>query len=332
MIGSLGAPALGWSTLGLPPFRPDREGSRLLDAVVDAGYSLLEIHASEPVERSGRRAGLLTDGDRARVRWVAEELRRREGRALLGLGSRHLLGPVKHEPTLFDEDPAGRQLRVSLVADATRLAGEIGSPAIVFLSGPSAAAGDPTSAKVATEPWRRLGDSMALLTAVAREAGVILAPELHSRHLLARFDDLDALRIDHPSIGATADTAHQGIMEPAPLREVYRRRASTLTHVQLDNVAKVGSAPAGAASLPHVPIDADGSVDVRGALFGLIAGGYAGAVAVEFLAVDHPATDPMAYCRSAANWLRGALAEATRTPTGPATTSSSSAVHRRADT
>ncbi len=208
---------LGWSTLGLPPLRDDNDIARALEIVTESGFSTLKVHINEPLALDGPR--LLDDSLRRRLTAIVQEMRRRGGSCLLGLGGRHLLSSEKHQPTLFAPEASERKLRLKLVSETVELAGELGVDAVIFLSGPSTqslAAG-----KHGTDDWARFVESMAELVRAAERAGVILAPEAHSRHLFAGLADLAALRaaLPSPAIGFTGDTVHQTLVEGEPLEE-----------------------------------------------------------------------------------------------------------------
>jgi len=290
---------LGWSTLGLPPLRDDNDIARALAVVTESGFNTLEVHINEPLALGGPR--LLDDSLRRRLTAIVQEMRRRGGSCLLGLGGRHLLSSEKHQPTLFAPEASERALRLKLVSETVELAGELGVDAVIFLSGPSGQA--LATGKHGTDEWARFVESMAALVRAAERAGVVLAPEAHSRHLFAGLADLAALRaaLPSPAIGFTGDTVHQTLVEGEPLERLYARAAPALTHIQLDNLAAV---PAAGAAIAHAPITASGAVDLAAAIRGLRAGGYSRAIGVEFLAVDHPTVDPLAYCREAGAWLR----------------------------
>jgi sugar phosphate isomerase/epimerase len=290
---------LGWSTLGLPPLGDDDAISRALEVVTESGFSTLEVHLNEPLALDGPR--LIHEPLRRRLTTIVHEMRRRGGTCLLGLGGRHLLSSEKHQPTLFAPEADARALRLKLVSETIALAGELGVEAVIFLSGPSprALAAD----KHGSDDWARFVESMSVLVRAAERAGVVLAPEAHSRHLFAGLADLAALRaaLPSPAIGFTGDTVHQTLVEGEPLETLYARAAPELTHIQLDNLAAV---PAAGAAIAHAPITAAGAVDLAAAVRGLRAGGYSRAIGVEFLAVDHPKVEPLAYCREAGAWLR----------------------------
>ena len=292
-------PKLGWSTLGLPPLRDDNDIARALAVVTESGFNTLEVHINEPLRLDGPR--LIDDALRRRLTAIVQEMRRNGGTCLLGLGGRHLLASEKHQPTLFAPVASARSLRLELVSETLALAGELGVAGVIFLSGPSARS--LAADKHRSEDWARFVESMAVLVRAAERAGVVLAPEAHSRHLFAGFADLAALRaaLPSPAIGFTADTVHQTIVEGEPLEQLYTRMAPALTHIQLDNLAAV---PAAGAAISHATITAAGAVDLAAAIRGLRAGGYTGAIGVEFLAVDHPKIDPLTYCREAGAWLR----------------------------
>ncbi|HEX8674229.1 MAG TPA: sugar phosphate isomerase/epimerase [Longimicrobium sp.] len=290
---------LGWSTLGLPPLRDDNDIARALEVVTESGFTTLEVHINEPLALGGPR--LIDEALQQRLTAIVHEMKRRGGNCLLGLGGRHLLSSEKHQPTLFAPESDARALRLKLVSETITLAGELGVEAVIFLSGPSPRA--LAAGKHGSDEWARFLESMSSLVRSAERAGVVLAPEAHSRHLFAGLADLTALRAAFPSpaIGFTGDTVHQTIVEGEPLEQLYARAAPVLTHIQLDNLATV---PAAGAAIAHAPITAAGAVDLAAAIRGLRAGGYQRAIGVEFLAIDHPAVDPLTYCREAGTWLR----------------------------
>jgi sugar phosphate isomerase/epimerase len=305
---------IGYSSLGLPLWNAsEREREAVLDLVFsDQGHSLLELHLEStsvyPRSEQAHLAPPLLDAAlRATLRAIASGVRERGGRLLLGLGGRHLLGPAKHEPSLIHADPGGQALRVQLIVESIELAAELGAIALVFLSGPSLLS---SATKHASPEWARLEANLEPLLRRAEAAGVLLAPEAHSSHLLASMADVARLqrRFPSPFLGFTADTAHLTVTEERPIGDSLRSIAPRVTHVQLDNIAALPLRPG--APLQKVALDHPGAVDVPAALSGLIAGGYTRSVGIEFIRHDHPDVEPLAYCRRVTAWLRGALERA----------------------
>lgn len=293
---------LGWSTLGLPRIGAGGlDVDRALDRLWACGFEVLEIHLTE---RAETRAPRISAEQRVWVEALVRGVRARGGAALLGLGGRFLLSDDKHRPTLFDADDAGREARIALVAEALELAAANGLEAVIALSGPSDLTLEPT--KRASPDWARWEGSVERLLTVAERERVVLAFEGHARHLFSGLSDFEALRARWASkyLGFTADTVHQTLIEARPLDAVYADAAGLVRHVQLDNLV---TRPRADEDIVHTPITAAGGVDNVAALRGLRAGGYAGAVAVEFLALDHPEMDPFTYCGEAGLWLEAAL-------------------------
>lgn len=299
---------LGCSSLGLPLMGPGAlPPDEVLDAVfAQGGYELLELHLTEPLASPGPGSRVLCRDVTCAVERIANGVRARGGAVLLGLGGRHLLGPCRHEPSLISPDSAGRERRRRLIEEGLALAADIGAGALIFLGGPSPLAAD--LRKHQAREWRWLEEGIEQLLGQAEARRVVLAPEAHSRHLFADVADLRRLkeRFPSPFLGFTADTVHQSITEPRPLREVYRELGPWITHVQLDNTSTSPSERGGA--LRHVLLDsAEGRVDLAGAVAGLGEGGYAGALCLEFLRDDFPEVDPVAYCVRIGGWLRARL-------------------------
>ncbi|HEX8825868.1 MAG TPA: sugar phosphate isomerase/epimerase [Archangium sp.] len=298
--------ALGCSSLALPLFGPGaRPAEEILDAAFAAGpYDVLELHLSESLgtPEGGR---VIPRSIVQQIEAIARGAMGRGAKVLLGLGGRFLLGPTKHEPSLIHPDPEGRGLRRRLIEEAISLSADLGMERLVFLSGPSplAAAAD----KHSSPEWHWLEEGMERLLVQAEARGVVLSPEAHSLHLLADVADVQRLhaRFPSPFLGFTADTVHQTLTEARPLDVVYRELSPRISHVQLDNT----STPRAERGRPirHTPVDGEGEVDLVGALAGLYEGGYRGTVSVEFLRVDFPDVDALAYCLRVGQWLRDRL-------------------------
>jgi sugar phosphate isomerase/epimerase len=283
----------------------EAERAHVLDVVLGAaGYRSLELHIESAAESVRAGSPILDTSVTRRLAAIAGAVTTRGGRLMLGLGTRHLLGPVKHEPSLICNDADGRALRLQLLEESIDRAGDLGIGILVFLSGPSRAALDPD--KYQTRAWQHLEAGLERLLVRAEKKRVVLAPEAHSAHLFATIADVYRLRerFSSPSMGFTADTAHQTVTEKRPLQELYRELAPFVTHVQLDNLA---ARPSAGATLDKVPLDQPGAVDLEGAVAGLYAGGYTGTISVELLRFDHPQLDLLAYCRRMGEWMRRRL-------------------------
>lgn len=191
-------------------------------------------------------------------------------------GARYVLDPrVKHGPSLLDPDPAARARRTALLADAVRVAADLGATATHCFSGVRPPATAPEAA------WERLADALAPVLDAAGRAGVPLAVEPEPGHLVGELADFHRLRErlgDPGALRLTLDLGHCQCLEPAPVAACVTAAAPWLAHVQIEDMRR--------GVHEHLPFG-EGEIDFPPVLAALSAAGYRGLVSVELPRHSH---------------------------------------------
>ncbi|MFI5808297.1 sugar phosphate isomerase/epimerase family protein [Streptomyces sp. NPDC051561] len=227
----------------------------------------------------------------ARTRELARRLERLGLTVTIETGARYVLDPRrKHGPTLLDEDPDARALRVGLLRTAVEVAADLGAHAIHLFSGITPAGTAPGTA------WQRLTGSLEPVLSAATAHGVPLAIEPEPGHLLASLADFHHLRhlTGGPELlGLTLDIGHCQCLEPTPPADCIREAAPWLRHVQIEDMRR--------GVHEHLPFG-DGEIDFPPVLAALAATGYRGLTVVELPRHSHAgpqlARDSMEFLRS----------------------------------
>jgi sugar phosphate isomerase/epimerase len=184
---------------------------RLEDALgilADLGYRsvalTIDYHALDPF------AADLPD----QTQRIRELLDRLGLRCVLETGARFLLDPWrKHQPTLLDATPGGRQHRLDFLFRTIDLAAELRADAVSFWSGKSLS-GEPDEVL-----WPRLLNGVRRLCERAASRGVRLAFEPEPGMFIdtmPRYAELFR-QVAHPSFGLTLDIGHLQCMNELPL-------------------------------------------------------------------------------------------------------------------
>ncbi|MFF0739978.1 sugar phosphate isomerase/epimerase family protein [Streptomyces sp. NPDC004111] len=257
---------LGYGTNGLTDLRLDDA----LDLLADLGYdgvglTLDHMHLDPAApELASRTAALAHRLDRLGLGVTVET------------GARYVLDPRrKHGPTLLDEDPDARALRVGLLRTAVEVAADLGAHAVHLFSGITPQGTAPGNA------WQRLTESLEPVLAVADAAGVPLAVEPEPGHLLATLADFHHLRHhlgDPELLGLTLDIGHCQCLEPTSPADCVREAAPWLRHVQIEDMRR--------GVHEHLPFG-EGEIDFPEVLAALSATGYQGLTVVELPRHSH---------------------------------------------
>ncbi|MFF8828332.1 sugar phosphate isomerase/epimerase family protein [Streptomyces sp. NPDC015131] len=220
-------------------------------------------------------------------------------------GARYVLDPRrKHGPSLLDPDPGARAARTRLLADAVRVAADLGAHAVHCFSGTAPADLPPSDT---TTAWQRLEESLTPVLDAAAAARVPLAVEPEPGHLLATLADFHRLRAllgdpDPSLLGLTLDIGHCQCLEPAPPADCVRDAAPWLHHVQIEDMRR--------GVHEHLPLG-DGEIDFPPVLSALAASGYRGLTVVELPRHSHAGPE---LARTSLDFLRRTGTKGTPAP------------------
>lgn len=159
---------------------------RLYDAielVADAGYDglalTLDWHHLDP----------FADDWQQQTETLRGTLEKKKLGSVLETGARFLLNPkIKHEPTLLNPAPEGRQRRVAFLKRAVDIAAMLDSEAVSFWAGVR----QPSVSAEQAETW--LVEGISELLHYAEEKGVTLAVEPEPGMQIETIDDLQQIR------------------------------------------------------------------------------------------------------------------------------------------
>jgi D-psicose/D-tagatose/L-ribulose 3-epimerase len=244
------SPSTAWPISATQWTTRETDPARAIERIAAAGYDAIELAADPAV-----------DGP-ALARAVQDA----------GLKVSSLCAMYSLERDCAAADPALRAAAGEYVRDCLELADAVGAPVVVVVP----------SYRVEWEYDRpaeldRAAETLASVAAEISPGGPTLALEALNRyeaHLLKNLDEAEELRamIDHPRVGLMADVFHMNIEEDS-IAGALRKHADQIVHVHLaDNQRR------------H---PGSGELDFAAAFAALHEGGYAGALAMEFL----PATD-----------------------------------------
>jgi sugar phosphate isomerase/epimerase len=233
-----------------------------------------------------------------RADWPTEAARCRELLRTLGLtcvvetGARFLLDPWrKHQPTLLDEHPKGRQRREEFLEAVIEIACALEAPVISLWSG---AAPEGTEREVLD--WRLAG-ALERLAEHAAPRGILLALEPEPGMYVATMADFERIRkqVPHPSLRLTLDIGHAHLTEASALETIHRFRHD-IVNVHLEGMQR----PDHDHRVPW-----EGDLDVGAALRKLVEIGYDGPATFELSRHSH---DAVQTARRAFSFAQKALA------------------------
>lgn len=210
-------------------------------------------------------------------------------------GARFLLDPRrKHHPTLLDDDPAGRLMRVDMLRRSIDLAVDLGAELVSLWSGaaPAASAGTAIHADDVRDGargdrdlesfWDRLCAGLAMVLDHAQANGVRVAFEPEPGMFIERpsgYAELVArLGSRGRRLGLCLDVGHLLVTRDLPVERIVRAHASQLAHVHLDDIQ---------GGVHEHLMFGRGELDLRAALRSLIDVGYRGLAAVELSRESH---------------------------------------------
>jgi L-ribulose-5-phosphate 3-epimerase len=203
---------------------------RLEDALAilaDLGYRsvalTLDYHALDPFAADLN----------AQTQRIRELLDRLGLRCVLETGARFLLDPWrKHQPTLLDPTPGGRQHRLDFLLYTIDLAALLRADAVSFWSG------KPPGPEPEEALWPRLVDGVGQLCRHAESSGVRLAFEPEPGMFIdtmPRYAELFR-QVAHPSFGLTLDVGHLQCMNELPLDEHILAWREVLWNVHIEDM------------------------------------------------------------------------------------------------
>jgi sugar phosphate isomerase/epimerase len=215
----------------------------------------------------------------AQVERVKGLLRQHGLRSVVETGARFLLDPRrKHQPTLLDPAPEGRERRLDFLRRAVDIAAELGSDAVSFWSG------RPDELTPAPVLWARLVEGCRALCghAEARQVRLAFEPEPGMFvDTLPRFAELHA-RVAHPRFGLTLDVGHLHCQGELPVGGHVRAWRDWLWNVHLEDMR---------AGVHDHRMFGEGEMDFAEVLGALREVGYAGGVHVELSRHSHDAVE-----------------------------------------
>lgn len=216
---------LGYNTNGLAHHR-------ILDAIellADEGYESIAITLD---------AGALDPYDDpnslARQVYLVRSALDRLGLArVVETGARFLLNPrMKHDPTLMDEDPLRREVRVDFLKRSIDLAEALGAEAVSFWSGRSAGSlGEDEGMDrlaAALQPVLRHAERTGMPLAFEPEPGMFI-------DTMARFARLDQ-RVKHPLFDLTIDIGHLHCLQEGPISSLLRQWGTRVRNIHIEDM------------------------------------------------------------------------------------------------
>jgi sugar phosphate isomerase/epimerase len=238
-----------------------------LTLIAEAGYDgvalTLDIHHLDPFDPDF----LLN------TRHVAARLRALNLGCVVETGARFLLDPrAKHEPTLLNPDPDGRDLRVDFLTRALTVVAETGGEAMSFWAGVP----QPGVTKEQARSW--LLEGVEEIMRRAEAMGVVAALEPEPGMLIETVDDWVTLGI--PGLKLALDTGHclvTGERDPAVAVTEFADVLGTVTIEDMKRGSHI-----------HLPFG-EGDMDVPSVLGALQQIGFTKLICVELSRESHRA-------------------------------------------
>jgi len=236
---------------------PRRTIAEAVGMVADAGYDAIELNA----ETLPWAPAHVTPGTDAATRRALAEAARARGIAIPAVGAH--IGMV-------GANPADRAAAITFVNGCTDLAADVGAPIVHILSGPLASGVD------REEAWGWFRTAVEETTAYADSRGIVLGIEAIAGHVFHRVDDYHRLRRELAGVPfrVNFDPSHLDVQNENP-RRVVDELCDQIVHVHLKD---------GKGIFPQFefPPLGRGTIDFAGLVEGLRAGGYDGALSVEY--------------------------------------------------
>ncbi|MHB1558493.1 MAG: sugar phosphate isomerase/epimerase family protein [Isosphaeraceae bacterium] len=216
---------LGYNTNGMAHHR-------ILDAIellADEGYQSVAITLDAGVLDPYNDPDLLA----RQVGQVRSALDRRGLARVVETGARFLLNPrLKHDPTLMDEDPSRREVRIDFLKRSIDLADALGAEAVSFWSGRSAISlgEDEGMDRLASvlQPVLRHAEKTGMPLAFEPEPGMFI-------DTLPRFAALDE-RIRHPLFDLTVDIGHLHCNQEGDIPGLLRRWGNRVRNIHIEDM------------------------------------------------------------------------------------------------
>jgi len=241
-----------------------------IDLVADLGYEGLaltpDVPHLDPFVATARE-----------VDAVAAHLERRGLGVCIQTGARFVLDPRrKHQPTLLDPAPEGRDRRVEFLVRCLDIGRDLGAPVLAFWSG-NAPAPEPDDVLDA-----RLADGARRVADAAEQRGMLAAfepePGMHVETLAGWAALRDAAK--HPALRLALDVGHVHCNREGDLAELTAEYAGDLADVQVEDMRE--------GEHLHLPFG-EGTLAIAPVLAALVQSGYDGLVGVELSRDSHRA-------------------------------------------
>ncbi len=241
-----------------------------IDLVADLGYAGLALTPDVP----HLDPFLATP---AEIDRVAAHLDRRGLDICIQTGARFVLDARrKHQPTLLDPDPEGRDRRLGFLIRCLDIGRDLGAGVLAFWSGNPPA---PEAAGVLDE---RLADGARRIADAAHERGMVAAfepePGMHVETLAGWAALRDAAA--HPALRLALDVGHVHCNREGDVAQLTEAYARDLADVQVEDMRE--------GEHLHLPFG-EGTLDLPPVLAALARTGYDGLVGVELSRDSHRA-------------------------------------------
>jgi len=236
---------------------PDRTLEEAIEMVASAGYSSIELNAET---LPWAPAHITPEADAQTRRAIADACSAR----------RITIPAVGAHIGMVGANSADRAAAIAFVNGCTDIACDVGSPIVHILSGPLESGVD------REEAWSWFRNAVVQTTSYAQARGVVLGIEAIAGHLFHQVDDYHRLRRDLAGVPfkVNFDPSHLEVQNENP-RRVVDELCDQVVHVHLKD---------GKGLFPkfQFPPLGEGTIDFAGLVAGLRAGGYSGALSVEY--------------------------------------------------
>ena len=260
---------LGYNTNGFASHALDDA----LRVIAEIGYRsvglTLDHHALNPLAEGANR-------EAKRIARLLAELRLT---VVVETGARFLLDPRrKHRPTLLEDEPEARRVRLDFLLRAVDVATELGAGVVSLWSG----ARPESSGATPSELDDRLVEGLRAVCERAAASGVTIGfepePGMHVE-TMAHFERVRD-RVGHDALALTLDVGHAHLTEPSGAAETVRRYAGSIVNVHLEGMNRDAH--------EHLP-PWEGDLDVREVVSVLRAVRYEGPATLELSRHSHDA-------------------------------------------